>query len=323
MTAFFNAVIPFIPEKLYRFRKLDNNGYSVKSFLDGSITLCKASLFPDKYDSLVFVDNKRIRDELVKYLKEALSFVLKDIEHNNPLVKAEKASRVLYYRECGLSDQQIVAKIIAEEYADYVADIERSLKKREMRFRDSDKTARIACFTENIRSKFMWDTYAGGYTGFALEYNLRAFFVKCLHEMRQVYVFPVIYTDTRPDLTDLEFKHFIIEQSLVREEMKVLGPYLRNLPFNLVSPFRPYLYKDRTEYAHEREWRMLYYDVELTSNYISIPDADCLTGIYYGPDIKKKDESILQSVANDKGIQEHRVQLDTENRRFDLSIVDY
>ena len=39
--------------------------------------------------------------------------------------------------------------------------------------------------------------------------------------------------------------------------------------------------------------------------------------------IDKKEAVLLHSIAKDKGIQEKRVQLDTENRRFDLSIVNY
>lgn len=40
-----------------------------------------------------------------------------------------------------------------------------------MDFIRSDNTTQIACFTENIRSKFMWDMYADGYKGYALEYD--------------------------------------------------------------------------------------------------------------------------------------------------------
>lgn len=322
MTAFFDAVIPFIPEKLYRFRRLDEKGYSIKAFRSGTITLCKASLFPDKYDSQVYIDNHKIKNELVRYLKETMSSVLRDIDRRNPMIKAEAASKISYYKECGLSDQQIVEKVVEEEYAGYVSEIEGTLKERELRFRGGDRTARVACFTESIHSKFMWDVYAGGYSGFALEYNLRELFTKNLEQLQQVYVFPVIYSDTKPDMTEVEFNNYFLEYCAIHGEMKALRPVLHKIPFNLISPFMPFLYKDRREYEHEREWRMLYYNLDLTDDYISVSDCNCLTGIFYGPETKEEDMALLHSIAESIGIKEHKVSLDTESRKYDLKITD-
>lgn len=323
MTAFFDAVIPFIPEKLYRFRKMDKEGYAVNALQNGTITLCKASLFPDKYDSQVYIDSHKIKNELVKNLRGALPFVLKDIGNKNPAIKSEKASKVCYYKECGLDDQQIIERLIGEEFSEYITDLESRLKQRELRFRDSDRTARIACFTESIHSKFMWDAYAGGYSGFALEYNLRELFSLSLDRLKQVYVFPVIYSETKPDLTDWEFNNFILEQSMVQDEMKSLRPFIANVSFNLIAPFIPFLYKDRREYEHEQEWRMLYYDLDLDSDFVSVPDHQCLTGIYYGPSTKEKDIALLHSIAEKRGLSEHRVVSDAESRKYDLKVIDY
>lgn len=323
MTAFFNAVIPFIPERLYRFRKMDEKGYSVDAFRNGTITLCKASLFPDKYDSQVFIDNHKIKNELVKYLREAMSFVLKDINQKNPAIKTEKASKIYYYKECGLSDKQIIEKIVEEEYADIISTIEIEMKGREPRFRIAERTARVACFTESVQSKFMWDVYAGGYTGFALEYNLRKYFTKSLEHLQQVYVFPVIYSDTKPDLTDVEFNNYVMEQCAVREEMKGLMPIIQKMSFNLISPFKPFLYKDKQAYEHEWEWRMLYYELGLVEDVVLKSDNDCLTGIFYGPDIREADRALLHTIAMEKGIKESIVSLDKESRRFDLMVLDY
>ena len=46
------------------------------------------------------------------------------------------------------------------------------------------------------------------------------------------------------------------------------------------------MYKDRREYEHEHEWRMLYYNLDNEDNYEFIPDVGCLKAIYYGPDIE-------------------------------------
>ena len=56
MLSFMEKVISIIPDKLYRYRRLDNEGCNVKSFEKGTITLCKAKCFSDRYDSLIYVD---------------------------------------------------------------------------------------------------------------------------------------------------------------------------------------------------------------------------------------------------------------------------
>lgn len=52
--------------------------------------------------------------------------------------------------------------------------------------------------------------------------------------------------------------------------------------------YRVYLYKDRKEYEHEHEWRMIYYNLEDENDYVAIPDVGCLKAIYYGPDISQR-----------------------------------
>ena len=84
--------------------------------------------------------------------------------------------------------------------------------------------------------------------------------------------------------------------------------------------YRAYLYKDRKEYEHEHEWRMLYYNLEDENDYVSIPDVGCLNAIYYGLDITQKDKNELHLIAIEKGLKEYDVDLDTGSRRYDLRV---
>ena len=68
---------------------------------------------------------------------------------------------------------------------------------------------------------------------------------------------------------------------------------------------------------------MLYYDLGLDSDSVSVPDNQCLTGIYYGPAAQEEDIALLHSIAEKKGLSEHRVVLDTESRKYDLKVIDY
>lgn len=47
--------------KLYRYCKLDTNGYVLSSLRHGYITMTTPLLFNDPYDSLLFVDRERVR----------------------------------------------------------------------------------------------------------------------------------------------------------------------------------------------------------------------------------------------------------------------
>ena len=320
MMAFYTSVISMIPDKLYRYRRIDNKGYAIKSFEEKTITLCKPSCFPDKYDSLIFIDNHAVKEDLVKHFKEAMSYIIKEIIKKNPNVRPEKAAKVCYYLECGLTERQVVDKIVQEDYYDYIIGIETRLKNREPRFRCSDRTARIACFTESVQSKFMWDTYAGGYTGFALEYDLRDYFINSIQKQRQVYVMPIIYSEEKVDLTEEESNFFFMEECETQKEMSPLIPIARTIPHNLLTPHKPFLYKDKNEYEHEREWRMLYYEPELNDNYVSIPDDGFLNAIYYGPDIDPNTKKELRRIAQKQEIKEYEVFLDADNRKYQLKV---
>ena len=323
---FLNIAFQHIPEKLFRYRSCDKDGYSLDSFKQGTISLCNANRFSDKYDSRVYVDKDKVLKDLNDGFKNAISDLLKDIRQKNPMLKAERATEICYYIEGGLSDQEIIDKIIKEKFSDFIHEIKTDMKNREYRFRGSEKTAKIGCFTENVQSKFMWDHYAGGYTGFALEYNLKEFVYKHGIYKQQsnpdtfAYVFPVIYTDEMPDVTDDESNAYMREKCLKEEWMRNWAPLYHSVPLNFLHVYKPYLYKDKAEYAHEREWRMMYYDLENKDGFSLIPDLNCLKAIYYGPDISAGNREILHQIAKDKGIAEYDVNLDPDSRAYGLKV---
>lgn len=318
---FLNIVFQNIPEKLYRYRCFDEKGNNLDSFKHGTISLCIADRFSDKYDSRVFVDREKILKELKEGFNGAISDLLKNIRQKNPDVKPESAAKICHDMECGLSNQEIIDKMIKGQYADFIQKIEIDMKSREYRFRGSGQTAKIGCFTENVQSKFMWDHYAGGYTGFVLEYNLKELMYKPQSNPDIfTYVFPVIYTDMMPDVTDDESKVYFREKCLKEEWMRSWAPFYHSVPLNALHMFKPYIYKDKAEYAHEREWRMICYDVENKDDYSLIPDMNCLKAIYYGPDISAENREQLHEIAMDKGIAEYDVSLDPDSRAYGLKV---
>lgn len=320
MTEFLGKVIDNVPEKLYRFRRIDESGNAFNSFENGTISCCRPSCFSDKYDSMVFVDVDKEVEVIEGNLKRAMQHVLANIKARNPRIRAEKAARVCYMLEQGKGEKEIIDEIMREDYAGFLEEARRELTLRQSRVRDSVVTARIACFTEDVQSKYMWDRYADGYKGFALEYNLKEFFLKSYLKSISAYVFPVIYSDERPDLTREEVNEFCL--SMMKEkgwakDMKWLIPFLDS---NLLSPEKYFLYKDKEAYGHEKEWRILYYDLENRGDYIQLPDDGCLKAIYYGMEIKKDDYDRLHQIALNKGIKEYRVAIDNNSRKYSLKI---
>ena len=316
----YKLLLPNIPEKLFRYRRMDKSGYSIKSFREGTISLCHAGMFPDKYDSYLYINQDKIREDLKRALKDALRICLFHITHKSPNIRTEKATQICYYRECGYTDEQIIDKILEEEYVGFVDNIESAIKSREARFRNPQNSAKIACFTENVQSKYMWDRYADGYKGFALEYDLRNCVFKYNKLEMNVNLFPVIYTDLRPGVTLDEGNIHTYEYFKQIGDKNWLNYLNSIISVNQLYWYKAYLYKDQKEYEHEHEWRMLYYNLENEEDYASIPDTGCLKAIYYGPDIAKEDKEKLHRIAVKKGLKEYDVNLDAESRKYDLKV---
>lgn len=309
-----------IPDKLFRYRKCDH--YSLDSFDKGTIFLCNASRFSDRYDSRIYVDSEKVLREMINSFNSAISDLLKDIRSKNPNLNTKKVAKICYYIECGYSDLEIIDKVINDDYADFIKKIETDMKAREMRFRNNVKTAKLGCFTESVQSKFMWDHYAGGYTGFALEYNLKEFIYKSQWNPDTfISVFPVIYTDNMPDVTDDEGNAYMREKCLKEEWMRSWAPLYHSIPLNALHVYKPYLYKDKAEYSHEREWRMIYYEAMNNDDFTLISDFDSLKGIYYGPDISSDNRNILHEIAQRRRIAEYDVDFDLESRKYDLKVL--
>ncbi len=307
-----------IPEKLFRYRGVNN--YSIEDFKNGTLSLCHAGMFPDKYDSYLYVNQEKIHQDLENAFKNGLRIVLSHIEQNSPHIQPQKAAQICYYRECGYTNEQIINKIIAE-YSGFIDQIKTAVKSQESRFRNPRNSAKIACFTESVHSKYMWDRYADGYKGFALEYDLRSCIFRYDKQALNVCLFPVIYTDMRPDVTLDEGNIYTYESfKQIDNKHPLIDMLISSVSINELHWYKSYLYKDKNEYEHEREWRMLYYNLKNENDYESISDMGCLKAIYYGPDITSENRNILHEIAAQKGLKEYEVDIDTGSCKYDLRV---
>lgn len=330
-TKFNTIVLPNIPAQLFRFRSCNLD--SIIAFERNTISACVASKFKDRHDSSVFVDKKYIRDSIkafydaggvnALYNTQESGEIYKVIEHFYGVDNANKLKQT--YEN---TPQDVRSKILEPSYWDGFTETIFQIIDSHINYIKNDRLTKIACFTEDIQSKYMWDTYADGYSGFALEYDLRQFAFKGCNICKQqenctaseknyTSILPIIYTDTRYDAT-----HSVINIILKEVFQNVFSDDFLP-PVDLLHWYKSYLYKSSDGYAQEKEWRMISRCPHVeNSDYSNIPDLACLKAIYYGPHIEERYKIHLRDIAKGKNIKEYDVAIDSESPKFELKITD-
>lgn len=314
-------VQPYIPAKLFRFRKCGID--ELISFKQGTISMCIANKFPDKYDSTVFYDYKTLSDRFDYSFELAMSNIVQILRSNpsyfpdNPI-----KSKAMELIDLDTADSEIV-NTLRIEYDGFLEQMKSEIKKQEIWPRNSRYT-KIGCFTEKIDSKFMWDHYADGYKGFALEYNFKKWYALNAN------LYPVIYSPKMLDGTEMidricisDYVDSIQPEEAFKEVFELYKAQLhRYCPIDSMYYIKMYLYKDKVEYSHEREWRMLKFDTDtINQDYISISDMGYLQAIYYGPHMELRYKAHLRTIAKEKDIMEYDVVLDKNSRKYSLKTV--
>ncbi len=317
-----------IPQKLFRFRTCNTD--SLISLQSRTISLCTAYSFRDKYDSLIYVNKEKIKDGVTDLINsDIMKNIWAGIEDGSMIPVFETflgKERVAQMLEDGLKDsaeenkqkfyesaKQMLSQIIdnIDSHIDYIR---------------KDRFTKIACFTEDVQSLYMWDTYADGYKGFALEYDFRDFHFKgCLNcpkvsECNEVYknfsnLLPIVYSNERYDAT------FNVMNIICSDILRNWGVSDCMLPIDQLYWYKAYLYKNEVEYGHEKEWRMITRcPNQQDSDFATIPDHKCLKAIYYGPNMEKRYKDFLRAIAQQMNLLEYDVSIDASSPRYDLTI---
>lgn len=313
-------VLPHIPAKLFRFRKCGID--EIISFEQGTISMCVADKFSDKYDSTVFYNYQTLTERFDKSFFPIMLNILQALK-SNPLSFPDSPirKRILELVKSGITDEEAI-NLLRNDYDSFVEQMKLEIQKQEAWSR-SNKRTKIGCFTEKVNSKFMWDLYADGYKGFALEYDFRKWYT--LH----VNLYPIIYSSQMLDATDMidricitDYVDSIQPEDAYKNAFEEFRAQLHQLfPIDLIYYIKAYLYKDKADYSHEREWRMLRIDSETGQDYINIPDMGTLKAIYYGLHMEPRYKAHLKAIAKAKGIKEYDVVLDKNSRKYSLKVV--
>ena len=314
-------VQPSIPAKLFRFRKCGID--EVIAFEQGNIPMCVANRFSDKYDSNVFYNYKTLSDRFESSFSLTMSNIVQ-IARSNPAAFPDSPikSKILELIDANANNSEIV-KSLRIDYDIFLEQMKSEIQKQEMWPRNN-KCTKIGCFTEKIDSKFMWDHYADGYKGFALEYDFRRWYAL------NVNLYPVIYSSQMLDATEMidrlcitNFFDSIHPDEAYKETFELFKKQLnQQCPIDSMYFIKMYLFKDKAEYSHEREWRMLKTDTDSANqDFISISDKGYLKAIYYGPDIEARTKTHLSGIAKAKGMKEYDVVLDRNSKKYSLKVV--
>lgn len=314
-------VQPYIPAKLFRFRKCGID--EIVSFEQGNIPMCVADKFSDKYDSNVFYDYKTLSNRFDNSFALTMLYIVQ-VTKNNPTAfpNSPIKNKMLELIGSNITDCEIV-NTLRTDYDGLLVQMKSEIQKQEIWPRNNRNT-KIGCFTEKIDSKYLWDHYADGYKGFALEYDFRKWYAL------NVNLYPVIYSSQMLDATEMidrlcitDYIDSIQPEEAYKETFELFKTQLhQQCPIDSMYFIKMYLYKDKAEYSHEREWRMLKIDQDsIFQDFISIPDMGSLKAIYYGPHMEPRYKAHLRTIAKAKGIYEYDVMLDRSSRKYSLKVV--
>lgn len=320
-----DLVRPNVPERLFRFRRA--NLYSVMSFEHNTITLCSADLFPDRFDSVVYVEKEKICNDVNlgfnwDFQKSIIDEVRQTGHFPETLIPLFGETNAVHLASIykSASDEEIAAgwECGKELIRNYALDNISPLASQQTNASRQNKETKIACFTEDIRSAHMWDRYADGYKGFALEYDMRGAIIgeEVDDPVEKIYpaLYPVIYSAEKYDATE------IASWNLVNEFYTATGLSVPPFP-DLLYWYKAFLYKDAAGYSHEREWRfMCTCEKTKDSQFLEITSGNRMKAIYYGPYIAADIKEHLSMWAKRHKIKEYNITLDDNSRDFELSI---
>lgn len=297
-----DALMGIMPVQLYRFRAI--NEYSLSAFDKDLIFFSRAKDFNDPYDTLI---TSKSLEEIRKCAPEDFRTVMNflgdqlvngmEIPNNiKSLFPKSSLDQMLEQIRTQINDAKC-GKREEPNWQAVVTNLDDIVTNFECGLRNSES---YACFSENIKSMTMWAHYADYHKGFALSYDMRPF-VQSGHGLM---IFPIIYTSTRYDATNL--------LCWCTAQMFDL-PMIR---IDQLDKIKSALYKS-LDWEYEKEWRLIN-SVDQNSPHPSLKYAP--TGIYYGSKISEINKKILHNIAVEKGLKEYEMYIDKGSSDYEMKI---
>ena len=323
----FNINIHCMRKSLFKYfpniTVFDNRGnshnYSLEALKNNTVYLSSPTNFDDPYDCNIYLDHMDFLLQRIRYYANLCGVTVKDGQQYEEI--AEKFAKRIYEHLsfgnpieslCSLSNDLLVKahqeyfllalKVeLTSPYANgdsYYKAINHVINREFSEIQEAANRFRISCFTENPYSMLMWSHYARGHQGFCIEYETPDY----SDENADLYhnLFPVIYTDTRSDLTKMSLNW----KSTGRPTNEELWDFYK---YGLLSK--------SLDWKYQREWRLISYDDCITdSNY------NCkffkIKKVYLGNKMQSDDRKEIITICKNKGIPYSGVTIAPE--RFEM-----
>lgn len=247
------------------------HNYSIDALKNNTVFLSSPKDFDDPYDCNIYEDYNVFSLQRIRYYASLLGIIVKQ-EWNYADIAREIAVFIYKHISSGGTIESLfefdknneIVKLHQEHFilslkiellqpnADdnsYYKAINHVIDKEYNDLQETANRFRIACFAETPYSMLMWSHYARSHQGFCIEYEMPDYSdnnIDIYHNL-----FPVIYTDTRKSLSELN----------IRE--KENGNWSRKDLFEL---YKYGLLCKSLEWKYQQEWRLISCDKLFTDD---------------------------------------------------------
>lgn len=305
-----------VPKKLYKYRTCNRQNF--KALKEKQIYMPCADDFKDPFDYTLNFDLSKQTEELERFFKSnidqmvflGIQGLLKKVgvRYSKFSLKDVKIIRENYFLEDGTCleekfEKEIVSrgkstevslyKRAKEFISTFVIDNEAKIhemaesmaeKINEMSRQPREKSL-VYCMTEDNSCGPMWENYAGGYSGFCVEYDFSNWEDKPFDEIKNlIYLLPVIYFKEKPVFNMEPFFELATKQHVFGEKIG------KNIPLQI--DLNKQLLRKQSDYDYEKEWR---FSIKNEGNHLQ--PFSFVSAIYMGKDILEKDIAHLKVVA--------------------------
>ena len=310
---------------LYRYYKLDANGYVLSALRHGKMVLSNPKIFNDPFDSLLYVDREKVREAQKSYPPERIVEEVNSIRAGNqPSSEFNEVLQSFFKKLTSLSEED-VKKALIRDPLQIANNTSLLLDKVIVYLRG---VIRIACLSERCDSPLMWAHYADCGRGICVEYDVLttgelAHPVNDLSSDQECFLsmFPVIYTDERYDATHIA-EDFIILSLAVDLGIENSCDFSK---YDLLKELKLSLYKSK-DWEYEREWRLFVSPFLPTDPDRVFIDNHKMTSVILGNNmVDVQMESVLEALrtykmATQNTIKIKKMVVDTTSSKYNLKI---
>lgn len=297
------------PSSLFKYftnKSEDDKYYSLYALKNNTVHLTHPKGFDDPYDSNAFIDYSNYVTNRIMYYFESCGLQHCENETYGSLLD-KLASKVTKEINCGRDAKDIFGKSENEyerlnrenlilkikilinkgdsDKQDIVNCILEAINEEYYENKNTLDRFKISCFSESPYLMLMWSHYANKHKGFCIEYEIPEFSDESEKLLRNIY--PVIYTDTRNDLSSA----FLNWESSGSPGID-----------GLCEMYKYGLLSKSLDWKHQKEWRLISVD-----DIIDVDDHDnCqffkIKKVYLGHDMSPEDRKEIIQICKEKNI---------------------